>query len=373
MVGPFQGQPKAATSQGPNTCLRNTQSQDLDRLSREDQIKAAKSNLTSPKQARDLLEWHSYLPKGEAPSRSSLSITLLLLAQAATGKLLTDGIKAVAVLLEDEMVDRIAGEISSYVLDKISPLLDRSDKATDSLNEASSEIREAADRIKKTCEETRGVIQKAGEHRNFSPVFAEPRNPHPGFPAPALSYAAALSSQLPLSHPHTLACSCTRDRQTLIDKDPFSANNGLEALTEKELVAKANEAIELMKAQSDDDGVDATVLGAKRIGNGGIVYELNSDQAAKWVRHERDAFEKNFGGSSIIKDRISAVIIKNVPVSHSPDALSECRKIKRDSNLKLGSLISTRWIKPIQCHSSNQQTAHLIAKFNSPKAANISI
>jgi hypothetical protein len=45
---------------------------------------------------------------------------------------------------------------------------------------------------------------------------------------------------------------------------------------------------------------------------------------------EQNTFLSKFTGTATIKDRALAVIVEYVPLSHSPDALTEMRKIERD-------------------------------------------
>jgi len=49
-----------------------------------------------------------------------------------------------------------------------------------------------------------------------------------------------------------------------------------------------------------------------------------------------------------VRERAISVIAEYVPTSHSPDSFVECRKVKQDSKLKEDTLLSTRWIKPLQ-------------------------
>jgi len=41
-----------------------------------------------------------------------------------------------------------------------------------------------------------------------------------------------------------------------------------------------------------------------------------------------------------------SVILEYVPIAHNPDTLTENRRIKHDSDMCEGALVSTRWIKP---------------------------
>lgn len=298
-----------------------------------------------------------------------LSYALLLLASTAPAKILQDGIKYIAILMDDAEVEKSGDRLSSYVINKLSPLLDRAQDITTNASNAVDSTRKSADRLHNTYEETRDEIQRSVDSLNSSIDNTEPKS-LPSRPGGPISYAAAASKQLPLSHPTNLARARIQERQIVIDKDPSAPSDNLEDLTERELVAKANETIEMMRGQLGEEGNDASMIGAKRLKNGGILYELNSSGAAQWIRQERECFEKHFGGTSIIKDRVVAVLVENVPVDYAPEALAESSKIERDSDIDLDSLISTRWIKPVQRRTDSQRTAHLIAKFSTREAAN---
>jgi hypothetical protein len=100
------------------------------------------------------------------------------------------------------------------------------------------------------------------------------------------------------------------------------------------------------------------------------VLDMNTVEAAKWIQQNRDAFTTSFSATAIVKDRAVAVIVEYVPVSHTPDALAECRKIERESGLAKHTLLSTRWIKNPERRTPGQRTAHIIARFSSAEAAN---
>jgi hypothetical protein len=199
-----------------------------------------------------------------------------------------DGVKVVARILESEAVNKTGENISSCVIDKLSPLIERVEQIMESITTSTEDVRKAADRLYRTGEDTRDEILKSVESLN---TLADRSDPNPLQPQPSnqpLSYAAAASRQLPLSHPSTLARSRVRECQVLIDKNPNSEAYQLADLNERELVAKANEAMELMCKESPDEGEGAKAIGAKKLRNGGIVFELSSKEASQWVRQEKD-------------------------------------------------------------------------------------
>jgi hypothetical protein len=136
-------------------------------------------------------------------------------------------------------------------------------------------------------------------------------------------------------------------------------------------VAKANEAVSNL--EEDHELASIMFIGAKELANGGIVFDLDTEEAARWIQANKSAFISKFSGTATIKDRALTVIVEYVPLSHSPEALTEMRKIERDSKLLIGSLLVTRWIKPIHRRTAGQRSAHVIAKFATAEAANQSI
>jgi len=77
-----------------------------------------------------------------------------------------------------------------------------------------------------------------------------------------------------------------------------------------------------------------------------------------------------FGGTAVVRDRATSVIVEFIPVAHSPDALAENRRVKCDSRLDEGSLTSTRWIKLLQRCMPGQKAVHLITCFKTNVVVN---
>jgi len=176
-----------------------------------------------------------------------------------------------------------------------------------------------------------------------------------------------------MAHPSTLARSHVRDSQVLIDKDPQASTKPLDMLSEWELVAKANEAVDKMVEKVSQGPTDLRAVGAKRLHNGGVVYKFDSPETATWLHKEKTAFVESFGGTSVVKEKVVTVLIEYVPVTHTPDALAENRKIKRDSKLEMETLLAMRWIKPEHRRAPGQCTAHIVTRFKMTATANHAI
>ncbi|KAF8515673.1 hypothetical protein JB92DRAFT_3114809 [Gautieria morchelliformis] len=214
----------------------------------------------------------------------------------------------------------------------------KAEEATDALREAAYDTIKAAD-----------LAADALENGTRGAGMAEQ--------ASVLTYAAALKGAVPLAHLNTLARVKVRRRQILIDKDPGTELNPFKELTERELVAKVNEAVEYMDTL--EEGEAPRFVGVKKLVNGGIVFDLETQEAAEVIQTRREDFLRKFSTSAVVKERSACVIMGYVPVSHAPDALAEYTRIEHNSGLPDGTLESTRWIKPVQRRSPGQWTGWL--------------
>jgi len=90
------------------------------------------------------------------------------------------------------------------------------------------------------------------------------------------THTDALNRQLPTSNASTGARSHGRNRQVLVDKALDATVNCLDSLNEGKLVEKANEAITKMTRKDMQHQTEVKVIGAKKLQNRGVIYELNN-------------------------------------------------------------------------------------------------
>jgi hypothetical protein len=338
-----------ATSSGRVTRARQNQPIPTDRPpNRQELIESGSAS--SPKntaQARAFLHKKGFLSGDDTPTQEALSYALLSMAYSAPERVLQDGARAIAVILMEQTASSIGEEVASCVEKFLQPIAESMTNITNNLEEVAEEVKN-------------GTKQRGGED---GPARAGPNN--------TFTYAAALKGNVPLLHHTTLARARTRNCQVLIDSDPNASGNPFAELNEQELVAKANEALDLSRDSTCPE--EGKFIGARKLTNGGIVFDLNTIEATRWIQKNKGTFTPNCGATAIVKDRALSVIVEYVPIAHSTDALSECRKVERDSGLSEHSLLSTRWIKNPARRTQGQRTAHIIARFSSNEAANIAI
>ena len=98
------------------------------------------------------------------------------------------------------------------------------------------------------------------------------------------TYTEVVSSCLPTINLSMLTRSWVKEGQILINKDPLAITSHLHDLTECKLVSKANEALTKMMSQLAHSLSKPRAVSAKKLQNGGMVYELNNMEAAQWVQ-----------------------------------------------------------------------------------------
>ncbi|KIJ50423.1 hypothetical protein M422DRAFT_77320, partial [Sphaerobolus stellatus SS14] len=112
---------------------------------------------------------------------------------------------------------------------------------------------------------------------------------------------------------------------------------------------------------------------ANRLSNGGIVYELDSSEAAKLIQDNeevRKRFTDLYSAQASIKPRLYPIIAERVPTSFKPDSNADIRNLEESNGIYTGEIERARWIKPPERRDVNQRAAHLIILVSNPRTAN---
>jgi len=109
-----------------------------------------------------------------------------------------------------------------------------------------------------------------------------------------------------------------------------------------------------------------------RLRNQGIVLELTSAEAARWVKNptHRTKFTEKLGGKICLKDRQYNVVVPFLPVSTDINAPDTIQHIEEGNELPRGSISQIRWIKDPAKRTSRQRVAHALFSLTTPEAAN---
>ncbi|KAK0213912.1 hypothetical protein IW262DRAFT_1242434, partial [Armillaria fumosa] len=109
--------------------------------------------------------------------------------------------------------------------------------------------------------------------------------------------------------------------------------------------------------------------------NRGIIYTLNSDEAATWLR-EPVALEnmaQAVGEGNSLSLQLNNVIVPFAPTTIDTENRDTWHNIETSSELAIGMIRSVRFLKPVEHHQQGQQEAHLVVGFDSWEQANKTI
>ena len=191
------------------------------------------------------------------------------------------------------------------------------------------------------------------------------------------SYAAMVTHILPTSHTMTITRQDAQFRKVLIDRP--KGPNGEDApplqLTDQELVKKASLALELMRETGHSPPEGARFLTVKRLRHGGLLYELNTKEAASWLQQPENMrpFTANYGMEAFIRAKHYPCLVRNAPAYLQPTNPNELREMETENEWNRNEILAAHWIKPIDKRRPGQQRAHLIVKFSTPQRANEAI
>ncbi|KIJ48541.1 hypothetical protein M422DRAFT_83769, partial [Sphaerobolus stellatus SS14] len=87
-------------------------------------------------------------------------------------------------------------------------------------------------------------------------------------------------------------------------------------------------------------------------------------------REHKEAFIAKLGERAVVKDRNIPIVVEFVPVGFDPTNEVEIEIAENDSGLPINSLMSARWIKPVERRHDGQKVAHMIIRAMGAEAAN---
>lgn len=169
---------------------------------------------------------------------------------------------------------------------------------------------------------------------------------------------------LPPTHQTTMARGDSRLQQVLIDTALDVSTNGLDAMSEAELVSKGQASIALMGIEASDTPEGIRFKGARKLRNGGVLYKMDSSASATRLKSDgvMIRFLEKSGGTSVIKDHTYTVVAEYIPTTINLDmnVQDEFSAIEGTNNLQPLSILCAKWIKPPHQRTKGQRTAHLL-------------
>ena len=275
-------------------------------------------DVRSKEQAMEFLIAKEYIVHGKPVDLQTLSHISFQFGNTATRspKALTDGIRVVVFLLEDASTQHIADTITATVKSQLQECIEAFTTEVETMRDAVEHVTVAAKDFKgkmanlndgfegfqETADQlmhaTHKLTEKETENANANTaIMMPPTQNH------QVTYTTVTQQQGPPVHAASVIVRGEiTDKQILIQKDPNITNNALETLSEKDLVVKANTTLDLMGIEATDKPEGTTFVSAQKLCNGNILYQLNSKNAADWIKQPevQAVFTANYGSTSNI-------------------------------------------------------------------------
>jgi hypothetical protein len=334
-------------------------------------VKATRGTIKDVKDAKKLLAKDGWIEKGEPITLETLARILLAHSlNAKTTPETANVMTAVAFIITTNLQDGIAQGVADSVIELLKhSMATMTIDVRASLEQHASKLTETAQTqatiaqdMQKTQEDmAESARQAATQVRSYSQVTATNPTP-PVHPAPPITH-----SQMQIQNRERI-----KKRQVLVDFKR-TAEQQLEAMDEKTITRKAVNAIFMVyAAAADPKPSEIKLKSGTLLRNGGLLLELNSDEAAEWLRSEEviTSFLENVGSGASIKNRTYQVIVQFVPVGFDPADENDIRAYEEHNNIPAGSVAKAEWIKPIKDRKKDQKVATLRVYHRDAESAN---
>jgi hypothetical protein len=167
--------------------------------------------------------------------------------------------------------------------------------------------------------------------------------------------------------PRYRARQLSKARQVLVD---FTGPADKEKMRNTSLTSLLEEANKTLKDVAPES--EGEIAHAIKLTHGGLLLEFSSQETLALLERDETkvAFLRGLGTSAFIRPRQYNVVVYYVPLTFKAGDPDGMREVENASGLSVGSIISTRWIKPPNRRSPRQVVAHAIFTFTDPGNAN---
>lgn len=406
-VGPGSSNTRVPTpTNRTRTSYRNTISLLLPR----DEIMQQEYDVKDKESGVAFLEKSPFYQPGTPLSNANLLLTILYITQyTGIPRIVIEGLRAAVLLLEDglnsnpvtatsdiqhitdsisaslsaQVVADLSSSLSAHVIAAISPQVASILTASETLKTNVDEIAKLKSTLTENSKEDSGTASAAATRaeqaadavlnsivdvKNAMNSLTSPLSTtQPGAPR---SYSAIVqqNAQTPAPVSAAIARAATRDRQILFDPVPGQTLFAPEA-TSADIANKVKQAL---TASQSDDTPDIHIKATTRLRNGGLIVELTSIAAAKWIRRPENRLNitNALGNTATIKDRRFSIIVPFLPITSNIEDPTWLRTVEEENDMNPGSIESANWIKPRQRRAPDQRVAHAILHFADPHPAN---
>jgi hypothetical protein len=249
--------------------------------------------------------------------------------------------------------------------------------AADRIDETVNTLHDSLDECKEALKNISPTLDKANDRLNdFSQRTDPPSTPshtttvtQPQYTKP--SYSTIAAAHLPPSVDQALARTAIRARQIILDPLP-GGNMFPPETTHAEIVKLLKESL---KHISDDTTPHGDIRAVTTFRNGGLLVELENEPLATWLRKplNRNAMAGKLGPTVSFRSSAFPIVIEYLPIHTQITEDKFLRKTEEENNLPENSLISAKWIKPIDRRSQTQRKAFMLLQVIDAPTANLII
>lgn len=294
-----------------------------------------------------------------------------------------DRIRAVVFLMKEAYAQQLAEDITNIIKEKLEEQLEAYTSNIEIMRNTVEHIMGATKIIMGKLEEFTDGLQASTDQlaqamHELMEKMTDAANQNPT-PTPPMqnhnTYATILQQQPNSDQAEIVARTETTNKQLLIQKDKNSTDNSLNDLSEKDLVVKANTALDLMGWKGSDKLHNTAFVVARKLRSGCILFHMNSQKAAAWL-HTADikkAFMDHFDGTSNMQDKLHYVIAEFVLVTYDAGVSYAHTGLEEANHFTDGIIGFSKYIKPLHLRSLNQRVAHLTIGFRTHNDANRAI
>lgn len=354
----------------------------VDGKSREEIVNEEGQEIMDAEEGKSYLEKVLLTIPGQEFTLEALSNALLHLTQYAKVKkeaTTVHALRSIAFILTETIAINSADKIQAKIEECVQTQIEHFKRTTDDMAIVTVDVLEKA--IEKA---TQGLVAKTTEAAleiqsatnlitdtstkmtSATTTYKEALEKQPA-PAPM---APATQNIANILDPKAKAREGIMARQVLIDIPLEISQSTYQKMSNSAILDKANNAISIISKDTIHK-----FLGVTKLRNGGLLMELNSEEANIWLRLPThiSTFTFNFDITATIKTRTYSVIVRFVPLTFDPDSDTELREIEEISKLDNNTIIKARYVKPKERRAPGQITGHVIINFNAPEQANHAI
>jgi len=349
----------------------------LTKKAKEDLVKDSQSNIKNLGSAKKWLIDNRHVIEGEPATIGSMATALLQISSGSTLVVrdMINGIRAVAIYMEELGKEEQAKEAVQMIKGQVDGMMDEIKGKIGALTEnlaqkmaggiATGESGERRGRLEE--EEITRIVEKVVETAKKKPTYAEAlgRKDNPG--------TANREEQI---RQDVLMRDELQQRQFILDGDEGLAN---EKLTPKEMIVKANLAIDQVAAEEEDsiyaDGKPqgTRFVAARPLKNGGILLEMETEEGVEWLREEsiKERFESSFPGLVKVKERTYQVVVQFISTRLKEKLEKMLTEIEDENSFPEDTILKARWMRNPTNWSQTQLKAHAVVSVPSKGIANM--